>query len=656
MNIIKIQDQLKGAPDDALIGYVQNPTGQVPTYLALSELERRKSMREKYQQGQPEKKTIAESIIEGAQPQAPQQPQMPPQQMPQGGVASLPEAQPMMQAMQPPPQMPPQGMAEGGMVAFEDGGLAELDVGNMFNEANYASGGIVAFAEGGDTEKGMNVDNMPSLNVNTGTQSMGGQGGGDYALKTLMSTLMGRGLGVQQPGMEGLLKAFPSKNSNIDYSNFDMLRTPGTLTTPDTLRQTLGLAGELYEKDPTFFSPERMYDRSKITKMAQGGEVRHYAQGDYVLPADYDPEAMMMQYAEDEANIPQWFEGDDGFGSKRKKAIKELQAKSKSPYDPAIDYYKSLPKPMIGPNPIYMRPENVLGREREQWFKSKPAMTPNIKVNPDAEKNNKNKTDNKVAENKGKPPFVGNTGADYGFEKVKGIGDYAKELQDYIGADPAKAGLQERLSKMDAAAAKQAEQAPWLALAKAGFEMANQRAEFGKAAETPFASLARGAGAGLKDYIEAKDKLTSLEEKRFGIANDLARSDRAERIAIAKFGADSKQAVEAANRHAKLQEQHDKVLIQMNNADNATRVATAGAKNIFDPKEIIAAKEKIRSGNPTYLSWYNDMTKKNKNIVNTPQFKREEEALVNELVMREGSLTAAPTIDTSQWSLGQPQR
>ena len=31
MNIIKIQDQLKGVPDQTLVGYVQNPTGQVPT-------------------------------------------------------------------------------------------------------------------------------------------------------------------------------------------------------------------------------------------------------------------------------------------------------------------------------------------------------------------------------------------------------------------------------------------------------------------------------------------------------------------------------------------------------------------------------------------------------------------------------------------------
>jgi hypothetical protein len=37
MNIIKLQDELRSVPDNALIGYVQNPTGNVPSYLALSE-------------------------------------------------------------------------------------------------------------------------------------------------------------------------------------------------------------------------------------------------------------------------------------------------------------------------------------------------------------------------------------------------------------------------------------------------------------------------------------------------------------------------------------------------------------------------------------------------------------------------------------------
>lgn len=125
MNIIKIQDQLKGVPDQTLVGYVQNPTGQVPTYLALSELQRRKEMRQTYQANKPEQKTVAEELVQESQP----------------GIAALPEGQPMQEAMQPAPEMPTEQMAQGG--------VAELDTGDMYDEKNYATGGIVAFAKGG---------------------------------------------------------------------------------------------------------------------------------------------------------------------------------------------------------------------------------------------------------------------------------------------------------------------------------------------------------------------------------------------------------------------------------------------------------------------------------------------------------------------------
>jgi hypothetical protein len=46
----------------------------------------------------------------------------------------------------------------------------------MYNEQNFAGGGIVAFDEGGDV--GMNLDALPTLNVNTGMQSDGGSMGG----------------------------------------------------------------------------------------------------------------------------------------------------------------------------------------------------------------------------------------------------------------------------------------------------------------------------------------------------------------------------------------------------------------------------------------------------------------------------------------------
>jgi hypothetical protein len=116
MNILKLQDELKSVPDNALVGYVQNPTGHVPSYLALSELQRRKDMREKYQQAQPEKTTVAEDLEQQAQPQpqgiaAIQQPAAAPVVEP--GVAGLPVPDQMFSG---------QGMAAGGIVAFDDGG------------------------------------------------------------------------------------------------------------------------------------------------------------------------------------------------------------------------------------------------------------------------------------------------------------------------------------------------------------------------------------------------------------------------------------------------------------------------------------------------------------------------------------------------------
>ena len=107
MNIIKLQDELRGVPDNALIGYVQNPTGHVPSYLALSELQRRKDMRAKYQQQQAPESSVADDLEQEATPQPqPQQAQ---------GVASLPVPETMYQE---------DNFASGGIVSFDDGGEA----------------------------------------------------------------------------------------------------------------------------------------------------------------------------------------------------------------------------------------------------------------------------------------------------------------------------------------------------------------------------------------------------------------------------------------------------------------------------------------------------------------------------------------------------
>ena len=48
-NIIQIQDDLKNVSDQDLVNFVKRPTGQVPSYLALGEIKRRKETRDKYQ-------------------------------------------------------------------------------------------------------------------------------------------------------------------------------------------------------------------------------------------------------------------------------------------------------------------------------------------------------------------------------------------------------------------------------------------------------------------------------------------------------------------------------------------------------------------------------------------------------------------------------
>jgi hypothetical protein len=133
MNIIQIQDRLKGVPDDALIGYVETPTGEVPSYLALSELQRRKDMRARYQtQAEPEK-SISEQLIA--------------ESMPQGLGAMMPTGIPEapqegVGAPPPQPEMSPDMMTQAGV-----GSLPAPNIGQ-----NYAGGGIVSFGLGGLTK------------------------------------------------------------------------------------------------------------------------------------------------------------------------------------------------------------------------------------------------------------------------------------------------------------------------------------------------------------------------------------------------------------------------------------------------------------------------------------------------------------------------
>ena len=113
-------------PDPALMKEAQAPTGRIPQYLVVSEIQRRADMRKRFagdQQSMPQS-TVKDQIVSGGivgvgqQRQAPQGGMMP--QMP--AAQPMPPQQPMPVPPQPmPQQMPQQAMSNGGVVRMFNG-------------------------------------------------------------------------------------------------------------------------------------------------------------------------------------------------------------------------------------------------------------------------------------------------------------------------------------------------------------------------------------------------------------------------------------------------------------------------------------------------------------------------------------------------------
>ena len=121
MNIIEIQDSLKDLPDSALMREMQMPSGSAPQFLVLSELKRRKRMRDDFQRRQnADMKTVAEEVVTAAG--APQEGIM---QMSRAMAPNSSIAQNTGMDMAAPvqPTQAPQMMADGGVVKMQQGGI-----------------------------------------------------------------------------------------------------------------------------------------------------------------------------------------------------------------------------------------------------------------------------------------------------------------------------------------------------------------------------------------------------------------------------------------------------------------------------------------------------------------------------------------------------
>ena len=125
MNIIELQDSLKDLPDSALMQEMQMPTGTAPQFLVLSELKRRKRMRDDFQRRQnADMKTVAEEVVTAAG--APQEGimQVSRAMNPESSIAQNTgmDTAVQMPATQAPQPEQPMMMADGGLMKFRTGG------------------------------------------------------------------------------------------------------------------------------------------------------------------------------------------------------------------------------------------------------------------------------------------------------------------------------------------------------------------------------------------------------------------------------------------------------------------------------------------------------------------------------------------------------
>jgi len=120
MNIIELQDNLKDVSDNVLMKEMQMPSGNMPQFLVLSELTRRRRMREDYnRQMAADMPTVAEEVITAAGVSPSGITAVVRNMAPNSSIAQNTGAD---MAVQREPTRMPQRMAEGGIVSMANGG------------------------------------------------------------------------------------------------------------------------------------------------------------------------------------------------------------------------------------------------------------------------------------------------------------------------------------------------------------------------------------------------------------------------------------------------------------------------------------------------------------------------------------------------------
>ena len=211
MNIIKLQDILKGVPDNRLQKELQNPTGEIPSYLVLSEVVRRDKLRQGMNAA-PSQSSVLDDAIAKSRSAAP--PQQGPEQDPQQGQEEQPQ-----QAMA--------GYADGGFIS-PNNAMAQSGVRGFENMQKPPQQQIQL----GRSAPSMFAPNMnpkpaPMVNAPVNVSNQGYQPDAyqpdGYENNSFTQSAMARGGIVALAGGD-LARSFPSRAELIAYTREAALR------------------------------------------------------------------------------------------------------------------------------------------------------------------------------------------------------------------------------------------------------------------------------------------------------------------------------------------------------------------------------------------------------------------------------------------------
>jgi hypothetical protein len=665
-NLEQIQNRLQSpsVTDQHLIFYVQNPNGQVPSVLALAELKRRQELRtSKTPQEQAQsvmQPTVADKVI--AQDT---QANIGPDFRSQG----LPAIDQQTQAQQ--------SMGQG----ISDLTLPET----MYDEKNYAAGGIIAFDDGGDVdlktrsrfdtltnEEKQIIAAQYGIGADLGNQR--GSVGAEFA-----GIVDGRGASVPRGELYGRYMTDQGNQYSARYAPdaraLGIDRQSGRTSVgadvapgPDNSMGLRSIRGSYITDNGTRYGAGYNVDTrqavlEQIKKdgdrlgfnvspdsvgaqyqfgFAQGGEVKHYVGGSLVqsdAPAedlsglslsDLTPEQYSRLTTEQLAALQQ-IEGDrQRLGRLGKGALGAVTApyqigayglekianavgvprigKALGIYDPDV---KSVRMPRVGisdlTKPLDVSKETLAKVVAENAKDKKPAPKP--------------ETEKEAPKSKKLPADVGFTGIQS--EKIKGIGEYAKELEDYVGPDKSKEARDTRMAKMEARAKDMEDRNVGMSMLTAGLDVLS--------GTSPYASvnLSR-AKSGVEQYQKTADKLAELEEKRYQLITDAERAERQEALAFGKYGADAKQTKEAQAHAEKLQNNLLKNQWSIAKYNNDIELIKAQSKGGLDANQTFTAKQKLLDSDE-YAKWEAlQVAKYGESVLNSPDFPIKKEQWLND--------------------------